>query len=628
MLIIGSAWIGVWRTSRPGVTPGSEPVAVWFSGDEASKPAVKDDEEPAVPEGPIKPPTRAERPTVTVADPETPVRELLRPLERATTARRRWRARELGALEELARRAAVEAPPGEAMVALERVVSGFLRVSDPRLPPELAEPVQRLASAYGRNFERVRGASLLNDRIRIHLELEQLIGQLAAVSQAGVQAPLREVRRLTRELSALPDIDRTQPRISKAVDQFEEALIARSAALATALDFEGARRELDLVAEVRPGSSKLARARLDYDAQRAQAEADLLRRFEEAITARDLPSAREALAVIDRIFSNDAQARGLAERIRNLELYGGYAPGETFADRLARGDRGPRLVVVPVGEFLMGSAENEAGRRAAEGPQRMVRFDTGFAIGQGEVTVGEFGLFAEATGYRTEAEREGWSSIYDLRSGRVTRRNGASWRNDFSGRAAKSTFPVLHVSWNDAVAYLRWLAGETGQRYRLPTEAEFEYSLRAGSRTRYWWGDGTPSQLLENLTGENDQSSTERRWNRAFAGYTDRFWGPAPAKSFKPNSFGLYDLAGNVSEWVEDCWHDSYARAPRGPEAWVNPGCDMRVARGGSWGSAPDDVRSAHRQAVSASGRGPRTGFRVLRELAASPPTDDAKAAE
>ena len=178
------------------------------------------------------------------------------------------------------------------------------------------------------------------------------------------------------------------------------------------------------------------------------------------------------------------------------------------------------------------------------------------------------------------------------------------------------------------MAYLRWLAGETGQRYRLPTEAEFEYSLRAGSRTRYWWGDGTPSQLLENLTGENDQSSTDRRWNRAFAGYTDRFWGPAPAKSFKPNSFGLYDLAGNVSEWVEDCWHDSYARAPRGPEAWVNPGCDLRVARGGSWGSAPDDVRSAHRQAVSASGRGPRTGFRVLRELAASPPTADAKAAD
>jgi formylglycine-generating enzyme required for sulfatase activity len=278
------------------------------------------------------------------------------------------------------------------------------------------------------------------------------------------------------------------------------------------------------------------------------------------------------------------------------------------------------VVVVPVGEFLMGSPENEPGRKSAEGPQRTVRFETGFAIGQGELTVGEFALFVEDTGYSTEAEREGWSSIYDQRSGRVSRRNGVSWRNDFSGRAAKSTFPVLHLSWNDAQAYLRWLSGQTGQRYRLPTEAEFEYALRAGSTTRYWWGDGTPSQLVENLTGENDQSSTDRRWNRAFAGYTDRFWGPAPVKSFKPNAFGLYDLAGNVAEWVEDCWHDSYARAPRGPEAWVNPGCELRVVRGGSWGSAPDDVRSAHRQAVSPTGRGPRTGFRVVRELSLQAP--------
>lgn len=621
VLILGSAWIGVWRTSRPGVTPGSEPVAVWFSG-EAPTPSIDPEEdEPSLPEGAIAPPTSEQRPSVAVADPATPIRELLRPLERATTARRRWRARELGALEELARRAATESPPGEATIALEQLVGGFLRVSDPRLPPELAEPIQRLASAYGRSFERVRGASLLNDRMRIHQELEQLLTQLTAVAQAGVQAAPRDIRRLIRQLVALPDIDRTQPRISKAIDQFEDTLLARAAALGSALDFEGAGRELDFVAEVRPASSKLARARLDYDAQRAQAEADLLRRFEDAVAARDPAAAREVLAVIERIFADAGRARNLGDRIRNLELYGGYSPGETFADRLARGDRGPRLVVVPVGEFLMGSAENEAGRKSAEGPQRTVRFEAGFAIGQGEVTVGEFGLFVDATGYRTEAEEQGWSSIYDLRSGRVTRRNGITWRNDFSGRAAKSTFPVLHVSWADAQAYLRWLTEQSGQRYRLPTEAEFEYALRAGSRTRYWWGDGTPSQLVENLTGENDQSSTDRRWNRAFAGYTDRFWGPAPVKSFKPNDFGLYDLAGNVAEWVEDCWHDSYVRAPRGPEAWVNPGCEMRVIRGGSWGSAPDDVRSAHRQAVSPTGRGPRTGFRVIRELSLQAPT-------
>ncbi len=627
VLILGSAWIGVWRTSRPGVTPGSEPVAVWFSGDTKPLGSEVDDgeEEPVAtgPEGPLTPPTTERRPTVSIAEDEnTPVRELLRPLERATVARRRWRARELGALEELARRAAAERPPGEAMVALEQVLAGFLRVSDPRLPPELAEAVQRVSTAYGNDFERVRGASLLNDRMRIHREIEQLIEQLGQIAQRGVQAPLRDIRRLTQQLKSLPDVDRTQPRVSKAIDQFEDTLLTRATALTSALDFESAQRELGFVAEIRPTSSKLARAQLDYDAQRAQAEADLLRRFDEAIVARDLAAAREVLAIIERIFAG-AQSRGLAERIRNLELYGGYSPGESFADRLSRGGNGPRLVVVPVGEFTMGSAENEAGRKSAEGPTRRVRFRTGFAIGQGEVTVGEFASFIETSAYTTDAEREGWSSVYDLRSGRVTRRNGTHWRNDFSGRAAKSTFPVLHLTWNDAQAYLSWLSAQTGQRYRLPTEAEFEYALRAGQTSRYWWGDGTPTQLVENLTGENDQSSTQRRWNRAFAGYTDRFWGPAPAKSFKPNGFGLYDMAGNVAEWVEDCWHDTYARAPSTPRAWVNPGCELRVIRGGSWGSAPDDVRSAHRQSASADGRGPRTGFRVVRELVTTDATPE-----
>lgn len=626
VLILGSAWIGVWRTSRPGVAPGSEPVAVWFSGDGQTKAVIDDPDEEidegATPpmEGPLTPVSGDRRPTVIVGeDSETPIRELLRPLEQATAARRRWRARELGALEELARRAAAERPPHEASVALEQVLAGFLRVSDPRLPPELAEAVQRVSAAYGSEFERVRGASLLNDRMRIHLETEQLLGQLARVSETGVQAPLRDIRRLTQQLKALPDVDKTQPRVSKAIDQFEDALLARATALGVGLDFEAAQRELEFVAEIRPTSSKLARARLDYNAQRAQAQADLLRRFDEAIVGRDPAAAREVLTIIERIFGAGAQNRGLSERIVNLELYGGFSPGESFADRLSRGGSGPRLVVIPVGSFTMGSAENEAGRRAAEGPTRSVRFRTGFAIAQGEISVGEFSAFVEASGYRTEAEREGWSSIYDLRSGRVTRRNGTSWRNDFSGRAAKSTFPALHLSWNDAQAYLTWLSEQTGQRYRLPTEAEFEYALRAGTTTRYWWGDGSPTQLVENLTGENDQSSTQRRWNRAFAGYTDRFWGPAPVKSFKPNGFGLFDMAGNVSEWVEDCWHDTYARAPRTPRAWVNPGCELRVIRGGSWGSAPDDVRSAHRQSAKPDGRGPRTGFRVVRELGVPP---------
>jgi formylglycine-generating enzyme required for sulfatase activity len=175
--------------------------------------------------------------------------------------------------------------------------------------------------------------------------------------------------------------------------------------------------------------------------------------------------------------------------------------------------------------------------------------------------------------------------------------------------------PVIHVSWRDARAYANWLAERTGLGYRLPTEAEFEYALRARSQSRYWWGERSPETPLENLTGDADLSPNGANWSVAFARYSDGHWGPAPVGSFPANPFGLHDMAGNVMEWTEDCWHDSFVRAPSDGSAWVNPGCGERVIRGGSWSSTPEMSRSAYRLAGSETSNDIRVGFRVARDL-------------
>ena len=197
----------------------------------------------------------------------------------------------------------------------------------------------------------------------------------------------------------------------------------------------------------------------------------------------------------------------------------------------------------------------------------------------------------------------------------MTDRDGINWRHDFEGKDADGSDPVLHVSWSDAQAYVKWLSEQTGRTYRLPTEAEFEYAIRAGSVTRYWWGENRPTSLVENLTGAEDTSRGGRHWSRGFRGYDDGYWGPAPGAPFQANSLGLYDMAGNVSEWVEDCWHQTYALAPADGSAWVNPGCERKVVRGGFWASAPEQARSASRISASVNLHGPRVGIRIARDL-------------
>ena len=244
-----------------------------------------------------------------------------------------------------------------------------------------------------------------------------------------------------------------------------------------------------------------------------------------------------------------------------------------------------------------------------------MRFDRGFAMSRTEVTVGQFRQFVEATGYEPTATHRGFSLAYDELSGNFVRRSNVGWHNAYDGSRASDDLPVVHVSARDADAYAKWLSERSGQRYHVASEAQFEYALRAGSRARYPWGNGTPPKGIGNLTGALDHSTSGRQWTNAFPGYGDGYWGPAPVGRFAPNAFGLHDLDGNVSEWVADCWHDGYRRAPNDGGAWVNPGCRSRVVRGGAWASAPEQTRSAWRAPAGVDTTNARIGFRVVREL-------------
>jgi formylglycine-generating enzyme required for sulfatase activity len=349
---------------------------------------------------------------------------------------------------------------------------------------------------------------------------------------------------------------------------------------------------------------------------KARAGEDFLLRAEAALAARDLVNASILLEQARALGVAPERLAAVEQRRTNAALYANYQPGEGFSDTFRdRSGEGPQLVVVPVGEFLMGSPDSEPGRNAAEGPQHPVRITRPLALARNEVSVAEFRRFVRESGYRSDAEQRGDSNAYDERTGRIVKRSDVSWENDFQGGRAKSVEPVVHVSWNDAVAYAQWLSDATGQRYRLPSEAEFEFALRAGTTTAYWWGDGHPTRVVGNLTGEGDRSRSKRTWAKAFENYRDGFWGPAPVARFEPNGFGLYDLGSNVSEWTEDCWHQNFLRAPEDGSAWVNRGCVKRVVRGGSWGSEPDQARSAYRLGVAADTGSARVGFRVAREL-------------
>lgn len=244
-------------------------------------------------------------------------------------------------------------------------------------------------------------------------------------------------------------------------------------------------------------------------------------------------------------------------------------PTDTFRECVANC---PQMIVIPPGKFIMGSPDKEPGRAANEGPQHPVTIARQFAVSIDDVTFAEWDA-CEKVG--------GCAHVTDSGYGR-------------------GNMPVTNLTWNDAETYVEWLAKMTGRPYRLPTEAEWEYIARAGTTTAYYWG--------------NDLGSGNA--NCMVCGSKFDGKGPSPVGSFKPNPFGLYDVTGDVWQWLQDCFHKNYDGAPADGSAWTSGDCSLRVDRGGSWISAASNLRIAFRGSYPAGSRNYSLGLRVARTLA------------
>ena len=256
-------------------------------------------------------------------------------------------------------------------------------------------------------------------------------------------------------------------------------------------------------------------------------------------------------------------------------------PGGTFRDLLAGGGEGPLMVVLPAGRFRMGCLSDDSDCNGSEKPVHEVTLPKGFAMGVYEVTFDEYDRYVQATGAR-RPDDEGW------------------------GRGNR---PVINVDWEEARAYVRWLSEQTGHRYRLPTEPEWEYAARAGTTTKYSWGSAASREQTNYGTDECCEGLAQG---------SDRWINTAPVGSFPANGFGLNDMHGNVWEWTQDCWHDIYRGAPPNGQAWegANGGdCDRRVVRGGSWFVTLWAQRAAYRYYFDVSLRFNDLGFRLVQDL-------------
>ena len=293
----------------------------------------------------------------------------------------------------------------------------------------------------------------------------------------------------------------------------------------------------------------------------------------------------------------------------------GDRDGEVFRDCPAC----PEMVVIPAGAFWMGSRRDDDEANDSERPRHRVSVEP-FALGRYEVTRAEYAAFVSVTGHDVSGGCEVLGYDADDRRIEWPRDGNASWRSP--GFTQGGDHPVVCVNWRDAQAFVEWLSRETGARYRLPSEAEWEYAARAGTTTGRWWGDEAGTQQCEyaNVADATYEQEVLRRfvdgdWNGG-AECTDGSARTAPVGSFSPNDFGLHDVLGNVWEWVEDCWHETYARAPAGGSAWTSGGdCGRRVLRGGSWFDLPRFLRSANRLWSITGNRRGNAGFRVSRTL-------------
>jgi serine/threonine-protein kinase len=283
---------------------------------------------------------------------------------------------------------------------------------------------------------------------------------------------------------------------------------------------------------------------------------------------------------------------------------------------------GMKMILIKPGEFLMGSAANDPFVGKNEQPQHTVRLNRAYYLGTHEVTVGQFSAFVAAKGYRTEAEKNKETGRFDLKNCKFVPDPDCCWKNPGWPGGQTPDHPVVNVTWNDANAFCAWLSEKESRTYTLPTEAEWEYACRAGSRTQFSCGDEVAGlRGVANLADASLRARIEKPDKPGFEDWNDKYPFTAPVGQFEPNHFGLCDMHGNVAEWCSDYYDEEYylkdlMTDPQGP-AFGKRGC--RVARGGSWYHRASLATSPSRLSVVADTSRPWLGFRVVCRPASPP---------
>jgi formylglycine-generating enzyme required for sulfatase activity len=261
------------------------------------------------------------------------------------------------------------------------------------------------------------------------------------------------------------------------------------------------------------------------------------------------------------------------------------APGSVFNDC----DTCPEMVVLPAGEFVQGSDKVESGH-LDEKPQRTVKIARPFAVAKTETTFAQWDVCV-AEGKCPKADDAGFG---------------------------RGKFPAVNISWPEAKGYVTWLSTKTGKAYRLLSESEFEYAVRGGTKTPWFWGGNDDKKKTCEYANLHDEKGKEAHPNYVWSHVlcNDGAAENAEVGKYKANPFGLHDMLGNIREWVEDCHQAGYAGAPEDGSARKHEGkCEKRVVRGGAWLDGPSTARSAYRYSEEEGMRNHQTGFRVARDL-------------
>lgn len=387
----------------------------------------------------------------------------------------------------------------------------------------------------------------------------------------------------------------------------QQALTPREAAELRAREAQERSRREQKAREAAQANAEEERARREASERRVRELEDQLRRL--AAAAAPAPPAAQ-LPLLDGQSAAQMQA---------LQAAAAQAVGRSvvFTDALKGGGQGPQMVVVPAGRYKMGAGEEERKRYVTDvGEQEWADWEKpaqvtvarAFALGKHEVTRGEYAVFVKATGHKAEGGCWYWGAEFKQDAAR-------NWQTLVVFEQADN-HPAVCVSWEDAQAYAKWLSGQTGQRYRLASEAEWELGARAGTTTRRYWGEDWDNRQGCEYANVADKDLADKLNEVAEFECRDGAVYTAGVGGRKANALGLQDMLGNAMEWVEDCFDESHGTVPGDGSARQKcSNMARRVLRGGSWRTVPQLLRSANRNRVAPDNRSDDIGFRLARTL-------------